>query len=226
MIRIVIIDSQDQDRKNSELVLSAQSDFTVVGMGKDGFDAIHLVSVHKPDILLMEADLAGSSGLQTAAISKCRFPQTAAIILTNLNDDTVALDAIGNDVSGYLLKARDMERLAVVIRIVHAGGCCLSPSIAAQVFPMVSRLTHGECPVTPTLYPLAYMSKTELQIIHHVGGGLENQEIAEKLHLTTGTIRNYVSEILRKTSLRNRAQLAVFAEQNGLIQPSPKIPAA
>jgi DNA-binding NarL/FixJ family response regulator len=218
MIRIVIIDGQDQDRSNVELILSAQSDLTIVGTGKDEYDAIKLVGLHTPDILLVDADLSGINGVKTAATLRCRFPHTQAIILTNIDDDTNALDAIGNGVSGYLLKSKDMERLAAVIRVVHAGGCHLSPSIAARVFPMVSQLARGAPPVTPAPHFLAAMSKKELQIIHHVGGGLENQEIAEKLHLKTGTIRNYLTVLLQKTSHRNRAQLAVFAEQHGLIQ--------
>jgi DNA-binding NarL/FixJ family response regulator len=218
MIRVVIIDGEDQDRSNAELVLSAHNDLTVVGTGKDEYDAIKLVGVHTPDILLLDADLSGVNGVKTACTLRCRFPRTAAIILTNIDDDTNALNAIGNGVSGYLLKSKDMERLAAVIRVVHTGGCHLSPSIAARVFPMVSRIARETIPVTPAPQFLVNMSRTELQIIHHVGGGLENQEIAEKLHLKTGTIRNYITVLLRKTSLRNRAQLAVFAEQNGLIQ--------
>jgi DNA-binding NarL/FixJ family response regulator len=91
---------------------------------------------------------------------------------------------------------------------------------------MVSQITRGTGPVTPAPHFLVNMSKTELQIIHHVGGGLGNKEIAEKLRLKTGTIRNYVTVLLRKTSLRNRAQLAVFAEQNGLVQLLQKFAAA
>jgi DNA-binding NarL/FixJ family response regulator len=226
MIRVVIIDGQDQDRNNTALVLSAQSDLAVVGVGKDGYDALKFVGLHTPDILLMDAALSGIDIIKADSLLRRRSPHTAVIILTNLDDDLNALDALCTGVSGYLLKAKDMQRLAAVIRVVFTGGCYLSPYIAARVFPMVSRIAHGESPVTPDPYFPNNMSRTELQIIHHVGGGLENQEIAEKLCLKTGTIRNYVTEILQKTSLRNRVQLAVFAEQNGLIQSFPNTPAA
>ncbi|GHV26232.1 DNA-binding response regulator [Spirochaetia bacterium] len=218
MIQVVIVDGQDQDRSNAEFVLSSQNDIMVAGTGKDEYDAIRLVGRYTPDILVVDADLSGKNGVKPAFPLRCRFPHTAAIILTNMDDDTNALNAIGNGVSGYLLKSKDMEQLAAVIRVVYAGGCHLSPSIAARVFPQMSRIARETSPITPPPHFLVNMSKTELRIIHHVGEGLENQEIAEKLHLKTGTIRNYVTVLLRKTSLRNRAQLAVFAEQNGLIQ--------
>jgi DNA-binding NarL/FixJ family response regulator len=218
MIRIVIIDGQDSDRHNTELLLSTQDDFTVVGRGKDGYDALKLTEMHKPEILLLDANLSYIDGAHIASILKYRFPHTSTIILTNMDDDTNALNAIGNGVSGYLLKNNDMAELAVVIRVVHAGGGCLSPSIAARLFSKVSRITRGERMAPPSPHFPVNLTRTELQIIQYVGQGLENQEIAEKLSLKIGTVRNYVTVILQKTALRNRVQLAVFAIQNGITQ--------
>jgi DNA-binding NarL/FixJ family response regulator len=226
MIRIVIIDGQDADRCNAESVLSGHRDLEVVGTGKDGYDALRLVEVYRPDILLLDINLPYINGVKAASVLKCRFPPMAAIILTRLDDDTQALNAIGNGVSGYLLKGRDMERLAAVIRVVHEGGCHLSPSIAARIFPKVSRIAQGEHLIRPGRHFPGNLSRTDLQIIYHVSWGLENQEIAEKLCLKIGTVRNHITVILQKTALRNRVQLAVFAVQNGLTQESPETPVA
>ncbi|WP_010263493.1 response regulator [Treponema primitia] len=229
MIRIVIIDGQDSDRSKAEVVLSAQNDFQIVGVGKDGYDAITLVEICKPDIVLLDIDLPDLNGVKVASILKCRFPNTSIIIFTYLNDDKYALNAICNGVSGYLLKNTDMEKLAEIIRVINDGGCHISPYVAAKVFPHVSRLARKEYPQLATQFPAqppdtqfpANLSRQELQITNYVGLGLENQEIAKKLFLKIGTIRNHITVILQKTSLRNRTQLAVFAVQNGLTKELP-----
>jgi DNA-binding NarL/FixJ family response regulator len=216
MIRVVIVDSQDSDRNDSALVLSAQSDFEIVGMGKDGYEAIKLVDDFRPDIILLDINLSYIDGINAASIVKRRFPHTAVIILTCLDDDASALDAVCSGVSGYLLKNRDMENLPDLIRVVHEGGCFISPQVAAKILPEVSRIARGDQPSVHNLP--ANLSKTELEIIHHVSRGLENHEIAEKLYLTMGTVRNHITMILQKTALRNRTQLAVFAVRNGLLR--------
>jgi DNA-binding NarL/FixJ family response regulator len=117
-----------------------------------------------------------------------------------------------------------MKRLVAVIQMVYAGDagdCYLSPHIAAKVLQIV----RGGRPLTPDRYFSGKLTRTELRIIHLVSLGLENQEIADILGLNIGTIRNYITAILRKTFLRNRVELAVFAIQNGLKKEAPKSPA-
>jgi DNA-binding NarL/FixJ family response regulator len=221
MIQVVIIDAQDSERSHSESVLLTQSDFKIVGKGKDGYDAIRLVENYKPDILLLDINLSYIDGVKAASVLKKRFPRTAIIILTWLDNDIHALNALCNGVSGYLLKSTDMKKLVEAIRVVHEGGCHISPHIAAKIFPHVSQITQKKRSLMQDLFFPVNLTKTELQIICLVGEGLENHEIAEKMTLKTGTIRNYITVILQKTSLRNRTQLAVFAAQNGLIKESP-----
>jgi DNA-binding NarL/FixJ family response regulator len=222
MIQVVIIDAQDSERNHSELVLLTQSDFKIVGTGKDGYDALRLVENFKPDILLLDINLSYIDGVNASSILKKRFPHMAIIILTCLENDAYAFNALCNGVSGYLLKSRDMKKLVEVIRVVHEDGChVLSPHIAAKIFPRVSQAARKESPVTQDLFSPVNLTRTELQITCFVGEGLENHEIAEKMTLKTGTIRNHITVILQKTSRRNRTQLAVFAAQNGLIKESP-----
>jgi DNA-binding NarL/FixJ family response regulator len=224
MIQVVIIDAQDSDRRYSELVLLTQSDFRIVGKGKDGCDAIRLVENCRPDVLLLDINLAYLNGVKTASMLKKRFPHTAIIILTCLDSDTHALNALYSGVAGYLLKSTDMNKLAEVIRVVHQGGCHISPHIAAKILPRMLQAAQGKSPLKQSLSSLVNLTKQELQITCLVGEGLENQEIAEKMTLKEGTIRNHITIILQKTSLRNRTQLAVFAVQNGLIKESPITP--
>jgi DNA-binding NarL/FixJ family response regulator len=214
MIRIVIIDGKDSDRNDTEKILSAQGDFEVVATGKDGYEAIRLVDIHKPDMLLLDINLSYLDGVKTASVLNSRHPHMAVIILTRLDDARHIQNAINNGVSGYLFKNRDMEKLADMIRVIHSNGCLIFPRAA------VGFDRGGQHPKAGRQFP-PNLSRKDLKIIHYIGGGMENQEIAEKMCLKKGTIRNHVSVILRKTGLRNRTQLAIFAVQNGLGQETP-----
>jgi DNA-binding NarL/FixJ family response regulator len=214
MVRIVIIDGKDSDRADTEKIVSAQRDFEVVAMGKDGYEAIRLVGIHKPDMLLLDINLSYLDGIKTASILNSRYPHMAMIILTRLNDTLHMRNALNSGISGYLLKNTDMERLSDVIRVIHGSGCLIFPRAAMGFVRGEPRAKADR------QFPLN-LSRMELQIIRYIGGGLENQEIAEKMRLKIGTIRNHISVILQKTRLRNRTQLAIFAVQNGLEKESP-----
>jgi DNA-binding NarL/FixJ family response regulator len=214
MIRIVIIDGKDSDRADTEKTVAAQRDFKVVATGKDGYDAIRLVDIHKPDMLLLDINLSYLDGVKTASILNSLYPRMAMIILTHLNDTRHIQNAINSGVSGYLFKNTVMDKLADMIRVIHNNGCLIFPR-AALGFVRGEQRSKAE-----RKFPLN-LSRMELQIIRHIGGGLENQEIAERMGLKTGTIRNRSSAILRKTGLRSRTQLAIFAVQNGLEQEIP-----
>jgi DNA-binding NarL/FixJ family response regulator len=214
MIRIVIVDGQDSDRNDTEQLLSAQGDFEVVGTGKDGYEAIRLVDFHRPDMLLLDINLSFLDGIKISSILNSRHPRMAVIILTRLDDERHMRNAMTNGVSGYLLKNKNMEKLADLIRMVHSSGFLIFPRAAAGFVRGEPRLkADGQFPVN--------LSRLELQIIRHIGEGLKNQEIAEKMRLKRGTIRNRISVILRKTALRNRTELALFAVQNGLAKEAP-----
>jgi DNA-binding NarL/FixJ family response regulator len=224
MIRIAIIDGQDSDRSKLEFILSAHRDFTVVGVGKDGYDALSLPDHCMPDVMLLDINLSYIDGVQAASILKCRSPRIGIIILTSREDDENILNAICNGASGYLLKNTGPEELAEGIRMVNAGGCFMAPQLTPGIFRMVSRLAQNPSGMVPktkspdqdiTPFP-SNLSRTDLKIIHYVGQGLENREIADKLCLCIGTIRNRMSVILQKSSLKGRTQLAIFARQYGL----------
>jgi DNA-binding NarL/FixJ family response regulator len=214
MIRIVIVDGKDSDRGNTEKILSAQGDFKIVATGKDGYEAIRLAESHKPDMLLLDINLSYLDGVKTASILNSRHPRMAVIILTRLDDTRHMRNAINSGVSGYLFKHKNMKKLADALRVIHDSGFLIFPRAAAG-------FSRGEPrSKADRQFPLN-LSRMELQIIHYIGTGLENQEIAEKMRLKKGTIRNHISVILQKTALRNRTQLAIFAIQHGLAKEIP-----
>jgi DNA-binding NarL/FixJ family response regulator len=209
MIRIVIIDGKNSDRDNTEEILSAQGDFKVVATGEDGYEAIRLTDLHRPEVLLLDIKLSYLDGVQIATVLGSRYPYMAIIILTSLNDPRCVQSAINSGVSGYLLKNKGMEKLADAIRVIHSSECLIFPR---SITDLACREQRSKA---DTQFPLN-LSRTELLLIRYIGKGLENQEIAEKMCLKIGTIRNHISVILQKTALRNRTQLAIFAVQNGL----------
>ncbi|AEJ18291.1 response regulator transcription factor [Gracilinema caldarium] len=221
MIKIGIVDDQDLVRDSLKILLSAQDDFEVVGIGKDGYEALKLVENYHPDVLLLDIRMPIMDGVEATAMLKTRSPNTSIIILTTFDDDEYVLNAIRNGASGYLLKSSAMDELAKAIRTVHAGGSLMTPEIATKAFKMFSEIVKDypkriSSIKEETTLP-CNLNKTELEIISHIGNGLANKEIASMLKLSEGTVRNYISSILQKTGLRDRTQIAIFAVRHKMV---------
>lgn len=215
MIKIGIVDDQDMVRDSLKILLSAQEDFDVVGIGKDGYDALRLVTNLHPDVLLLDIRMPIMDGVEATAMLKARSPSTSIIILTTFDDDEYVLNAICNGASGYLLKSAAMDELAKAIRTVYAGGSLMTPEIATKAFRMFSEIAkkHTKKEKLEKDYTSLpeNLNRTELDIIGKIGKGLSNKEIASALSLSEGTVRNYISNILQKTGFRDRTQIAIFA---------------
>jgi DNA-binding NarL/FixJ family response regulator len=229
MIRLVIVDGNANYRKKIELLLSIQSDFDIIGTGKDGYDALMLTETMKPDITLLDINLSYLDGIKVTSIIKCRFPGISTIILTNMDNDEYVLDTICSGASGYLLKNMDTEKLADSVRTVYNGGSLLTPCIATKAFRLFSKLVRSDRESRKVKAPafLLNISRGELRVISFIGQGLSNREIAAKLKLQEGTVRNRITLILQKTGLRDRTQIAIFAIYQGLIireYPGKKVP--
>jgi DNA-binding NarL/FixJ family response regulator len=220
MIKIGIVDDQDMVRDSLKILLSTQEDFEVVGIGSDGYEALKLVDTMHPDVLLLDIRMPIMDGVEATSILKVRSPQTSIIILTTFDDDEYVLNAIRNGASGYLLKSAAMDELAKAIRTVYEGGSLMTPEIATKAFRMFSEIAkNNEKSRNNNKASLEFpinLNKTELEIISQIGKGLSNKEIAKVLDLKEGTVRNYISDILQKTGLRDRTQVAIFAVRHNL----------
>ncbi|QQO09787.1 response regulator transcription factor [Breznakiella homolactica] len=225
MIRIVIVDDQEVIRDSLNILLSSQEDFQIVGIGKDGYDAIRLVDTLKPDVVLLDVRMPIIDGAEATLTLKHRSPSSSIIILTTFDDDEYVLKSIRNGASGYLLKSSDMNELATAIRTVNEGGSLMTPGVMTKAFRLFSDLAKERTPPKSVYAPQedkvqipSNISRTEMQIVTYIGQGLSNKEIAKELSLREGTVRNYISSILQKTDLRDRTQVAIYAIKNGLVE--------
>jgi DNA-binding NarL/FixJ family response regulator len=222
MIRIAIIDSQEEYRKELYSILNCQDDFEIIGLGKDGYDAVRLVDSNKPDVILLDIELPYADGVKTASLIKSRSPPTAIIVFSDVDDYRYIFNAFHVGVSCYLSKKTSPDFLFQSIRMVYHGGSLIAPEFAAGTRRAFSTLAGEHIPAYKSnpsrekSHLLGNVSLTELRVMGCVGRGLTNREIAEQLKLREGTVRNYVSAVLQKTGLRDRTQLAIFSIQHGL----------
>jgi DNA-binding NarL/FixJ family response regulator len=186
-------------------MLSAQDDFEIAGFGKDGYDALKLSAALKPDIILI--DLPGENKDKPGLVPmiKRRSPSTAIIILGADDSEDHICEAFSEGASGYVPGAAAGDELCNAVRIAYKGGCYITGDILERTFSRLADLARYRniynrlfLPVKKRAIP-SNISRTELRIISCFGQGLSIREIAEQLHLAQGTIRNYVSSIMRKT---------------------------
>jgi DNA-binding NarL/FixJ family response regulator len=220
MIRIVVADSEQKIREKIKSILSPHKDFNVVGTGRDGYDAIKLIPAYKPDIAILGVNLDFINGAEIPPLLKRRSPATSIIILASRLNDHQIYKALSNEVTGLLLEEPDLEHMAFILRKIHAGEYYMNAQISSRIFRIVSGIfresRRGNSPREPVSSIPSSISKTELQIMHFIGEGNSNKEIAELLNLKAGTVRNYISSAMHKAGLRNRTQMAVYAVENGL----------
>ena len=146
-----------------------------------------------------------------------------SIILTTFDDDDYVFDALRYGASGYLLKGVSVDGLTNAVREAARGGSIIAPDVASKVLQMFSRMAQGDVQVRVNKKNALELTKMEWQVIREVGCGLSNKEIAGRLYLSEGTVRNYISSILRKLELRDRTQLAIWAVQNQNSQPEADV---
>jgi DNA-binding NarL/FixJ family response regulator len=216
-------DQNEQDK--IEAILSRWPDFLIVGRGKDGCDAICLVNTHKPDILLADEELSFYNGAGLSFSLRRWSPQTRIIILTSSRESPLVLKAISNGAAGYLPKNAPPDTFITGIRIVYKGCGLMSPEIIAMAYRMFPpsrkerQYPHKALPmVNKAVHLPNNISRQEVRLITYIGQGLSTKEMAERLRLKNGTIRNYITMILHKMEMRNRTEIAVYAHDLGLVE--------
>ena len=222
MIKVLLADDQELIRQSLSFVMSRQEDIEMVGTAANGREALELVEEKQPDVVLLDIRMPEMDGVECTRRIKQEFPGIKVIILTTFDDDDYVFDALRYGASGYLLRrlgGRPDQRRAGgrAGRLHHCPGCGVQG--LADVLPHGT----GDVQVRVNKKNALELTKMEWQVIREVGCGLSNKEIAGRLYLSEGTVRNYISSILRKLELRDRTQLAIWAVQNQNSQPEADV---
>ena len=206
-MNIVIVDDDRFVSGALKTILEVSEEITVDAVGEDGAEAVALYRRHRPDVLLMDIRMKEMSGLEAAEKILEEFPDAKILLLTTFSDDDYIVRALRLGAKGYLLK-QDYASILPALQAVDSGQTVFGREV-------VSKLPNHIHPQKESYdYRARDISPRELEIIRLIAEGLSNREIASELFLSEGTVRNYLSSILDKLSLRDRTQVAVFYYQH------------
>ena len=201
-MRIIVIDDDKLVAVSLKTILENSGSITVEAMGSSGQEAIELYRAHQPDVMLLDIRMEGMSGLEAGEKILAEFPQARLLYLTTFSDDEYIVRALNMGAKGFILK-QDFEGIAPAIEAVMSGQSVFGDRI-------ITRLPDLMKPRTEFDFQAHGISQKEREIMELVAEGLSNKEIAGRLFLGEGTVRNYISVLLEKLALRDRTQLAVF----------------
>ncbi|WP_445671275.1 response regulator [Paenibacillus sp. FSL K6-2862] len=213
-IRLILTDDDSFIRESLKVLLGLDPGIIVTGTASNGREALELLeSGTAADVVLMDIRMPDCNGVEGTRIIKSRFPDMRVLMLTTFDDDEYIIQALQNGASGYLLKNVPPDRIIQGIKTVHNGDMLIHPDIARK---LAGLLRPAAAPQTHSHQPLdAYgLTRMELAVAEAISEGLSNKEIAAKIFLSEGTVKNYVTEILGKLSLRDRTQIAIFMLKN------------
>ncbi|HBL84830.1 MAG: DNA-binding response regulator [Clostridiales bacterium GWF2_38_85] len=205
-MRVLVVDDDKLICVSLKSILESDSDVTVVGTGNDGREAIKLYQILKPDILLMDIRMKDMTGLEAAEAILKSDKNAKVLFLTTFADDEYIIKALKIGVHGYILK-QDFESIIPSLKAVNIGQFVFGEDIVNKIPALLNKATKSS-------FTDFDISEKEIEMISLVAEGLNNKEIALKLFLSEGTVRNYLSIILEKLSLRDRTQLAIFYFKN------------
>lgn len=210
---MVICDDQAIVRDGLEMLLSLERDIQVVGLAQDGLEAVDLVAKELPDLVLMDLKMPGMNGIEATRRIRAQFPEVKVLVLTTYDEDEWVFDAIRAGAAGYLLKDTPRGEVVKAIRGTIAGKAFIDPAVTGKVLSQVASIQPQ-----PAALITSKLTEREVDVLCLLARGMSNADIAGRLHLSEGTVRNHVSAILAKLEVSDRTQAAVIAIQHGMVQ--------
>jgi len=206
-IRVFLLDDHEIVRRGIKELLEAEGDIVVVGESGLAQEATRRIPALRPDVAILDGRLPDGSGIDVCRDVRSVDPSIKALILTSYDDDDALFSAIMAGAAGYILKQVRGNDFVDTVRRVAAGQSTLDPSVTAQV---LERVRTGP----PRDKELEALTEQEQRILQHIGEGLTNRQIAERMFLAEKTVKNYVSSMLAKLALTSRTQAAIFATKH------------
>ena len=211
--RVLLVDDHDLFRTGLKTLLEEQG-IRVVGEAANGQTALRMVSELAPEVVIMDLNMPGLSGVATTREVTSLSPLTRVVVLTISSDDNDVMDAVMAGACGYLLKDSSIHDLVGGIRAAAAGESLISPQIAAKV---LQRLRAQGTSADVAEKVTAELSDREIEVLKLIANGKDNAEIARELFISPKTVKNHISNILMKLQIENRIQAAVYAVRSGLV---------
>ncbi|MDF9558179.1 hybrid sensor histidine kinase/response regulator transcription factor [Bacillus tropicus] len=214
LIRLLIVDDQPFVRESLRTLLDRYEDLNVVGLAKDGNQAIDLCGRLQPHVILMDLDMQHMDGVEATKKIKQQWPHIRILIFTTFQDTEQALESLRNGADGFLLKSIETLELANTIRLIHKGGTLIDQGMSHKIFEK-----FDEQKETPQSKATAYeLTAREIEILQLVAKGLRYTTIASRLYLSNGTVRNYASTAYTKLGVRNKEEAVQKALEIGIIE--------
>ncbi len=212
-LRVLLVDDHDLFRRGLVNLLSEHG-LHVVGEAENGDVALRLVRELAPDVVIMDLNMPGPSGVDVIRQMTGIAPLTRVVVLTISADDSDVINAVMGGACGYLLKDSSVDQLIAGIRSAAAGESLISPQIAAKMLQML-RAQRSSVDAAETIR--AELSEREIEVLKLIANGNDNAEIARALFISPKTVKNHISNILMKLQMENRIQAAVYAVRSGIV---------
>jgi DNA-binding NarL/FixJ family response regulator len=212
-IRVLLVDDHDLFRTGLRTLLEEQR-VQIVGVAAAGAEAVRLVRELAPDVVVMDLNMPGITGVEATRQITAIAPLTRVLVLTISDQDADVMDAILAGACGYLLKDASIQELMRGIEAAGSGESIVSPTIAAKVLQRV-RASSSQPEIEKTIR--AELSEREIEVLKLIANGKDNAMIAAELHISPKTVKNHISNILMKLQIDNRIQAAVYAVRSGIV---------
>lgn len=216
MIKVLICDDQEIVREGLQRILESDAEIQVVGLAHDGAEALELAAATQPDLVLMDLKMPVMNGVVATRKLRERFAGVRVLVLTTYDDDEWLFDAVRSGAAGYLLKDRPRQELIKAIKGTVAGEAFVDPAVAGKLLNSMAQAQPAEPPPSELT-----LSERERSVLELMTLGLTNAEIAGRLFLSEGTVRNYTSAIFNKLKVSDRTQAVILALRYGLVDLKP-----